>query len=93
MGELERAAVEYLKVTYVHSSSPTAAIMARFHAGAVFENLGRLADAINVYQTIADNHAGTRFGEVASIRIEALRNLLAAQEAEGEEGTSPQERP
>ncbi len=93
MGELERAAVEYLRVTYVHSSSPTAALMARFRAGAVFERLGRLADAINVYRTVADNHAGTRFGEVAAIRIEVLSRLLAAREAEEGEGTSPQEQP
>ena len=86
--QLELAAVEYLKVTYVHSSSPLAALSARFKAGQLFEQLGQHREAINVYQKIAQNHAGTRFGEVASIRIQALQKIM-----ESNSGETPEEEP
>jgi len=88
-GMLAEAAVEFLKVTYVHSSSPLAALSARFQAGRLFERLGQYQEAINVYEKIAENHKGTRFGEVAAMRIEALRKILAGEsEGEGEDRTS-----
>jgi tetratricopeptide (TPR) repeat protein len=91
-GQLAEAALEFLKVTYVHSSSPLAAIVARFRAGELFERLGRFEEAINVYQKIAENHKGTRFGEAAAIRIEALRKNLDSQ-AKQENGTSEERKP
>lgn len=91
-GQLEQAAVEFLKVTYVHSSSPLAAITARFRAGEVFEQLGRYQDAINVYQKVSDNHKGTRFGEAAAIRIQMLRKLIDAKDTPGD-GTSESREP
>ena len=87
--ELARAAVEYLKVTYVHSSSALAALSARFRAGQLFEQLGQWQDAINVYEKIAENHKGSRFGQVAAMRIEALRKRM---ESEGER-TSEEPKP
>ena len=92
-GMLAEAAVEFLKVTYVHSSSPLAALSARFQAGQIFERLGQYQEAINVYEKIAENHKGSRFGEVAAIRIEALRKLLAGEESGEEDRTSDEKIP
>jgi TolA-binding protein len=92
-GLLAEAAVEYLKVTYVHSSSPLAALSARFAAGQLFERLGQYQEAISVYEKIAENHKGTRFGEVAAMRIEALRKLLAGEKGDEGDRTSRDKTP
>jgi TolA-binding protein len=92
-GLLAEAAVEYLKVTYVHSSSPLAALSARFKAGQLFERLGQYQEAINVYEKIAENHKGTRFAEVAAMRIEALRKRMAEEENDQSDRTSHDKTP
>lgn len=84
-GDLTLAAEEYLKVTYAHASAPAGALMARMRAGRIYEQLGQYQEAINIYQTIADNHKNSRFGELAAIRIAAINKQLSEQsDAPGE---------
>lgn len=78
-GDLAKAAEEYLKVTYAHSASPAGALMSRMRAGMIYEKLERFQDAIAVYQTVMENHKNSRFGEIASLRIEVMRARLAGK--------------
>jgi tetratricopeptide (TPR) repeat protein len=71
-GELETAAAEYLKVSYAHASAPAGALMARMRAARLYERLNRNDEAIAIYQNILRNHAGSRFAEVAQLRIDSM---------------------
>ena len=90
-GDLSKAAEEYLKVTYAHSSSPAGALMARMRAGRIYEKLDRYQEAIAVYQTVMENHKNSRFGEIASLRIQVMQARLAGEpEPEVEQPTQEQ---
>lgn len=71
-GDYERAAAEYLKVTYAHNSAPAGALMARMKAGRLYEKMERPGAARAIYEGIIRNHAGSRFAQVAKIRLDAL---------------------
>lgn len=92
-GDKARAAEEYLRVTYAHLSAPAGALMARLKAGRLYEELGRMEEAIGVYQTIVRNHANTRFGELAAIRIEAIRKKTGAEPEDAAEPPAATELP
>ena len=78
MGNMERAVVEYLKVTYLYPSESMWALTARYMAAQSYQELGHYKEAISLYEKVAKESQDKRKSEYARKRIEELAAKLPA---------------
>ncbi len=76
----EQSIIEYLKVTYLHSSNDMWALTARFKAGEIYQSLEKYDEAIKLYAKVAETYKGTKQGDFAQQRIEEINSLLYKKE-------------
>lgn len=79
-GKMEQAIIEYLKVTYLHSSNDMWALTARFKAGEIYQSQQKYKEAIKLYAKVAEKYKGTKQGDFAQQRIEEINKILFKKE-------------
>ncbi|UCF80223.1 MAG: tetratricopeptide repeat protein [Acidobacteriota bacterium] len=72
LGDLDRALLEYLKVTYLHPENAMWAVTARFEAGQIYEKQGKWDEAVKLYRRIAEAAPGSAQSEAARRRLEEI---------------------
>jgi TolA-binding protein len=72
LGDLDRALLEYLKVTYLHPENAMWAVTARFEAGQIYEKQGKWDEAVKLYRRIAEAAPGSTQSEAARRRLEEI---------------------
>ena len=75
-GELERAIVEYLKVTYLYPGESMWALTARYMAAQSYQEVGAYDKAIKLFKKVALESGDKRKSEYAKKKVEELSRKL-----------------
>ena len=84
-GDIERAIVEYLKVTYLYPSEGMWGLTSKYMAAQAYQELGDYTSAITLYKKVARDSQDKRKREHAKKRIEDLESRDAKNQTEAVE--------